>query len=107
MPLTLRTRVADGVTAPLLVAVRTGCDSSERLSAFTNPVMEGLWSIRRMAQARSADTGVPNGIGEDSGTTDPESGPVPAQQHKATYHATGLLRGRLVRPQPGRRVGAW
>jgi hypothetical protein len=98
--LTRRTRVATCVTALLLVLAGAGCDSSGGLSAFTNPVVEGLWSIQRMAQARSADTGVPNGIGEDSGTTDPEPDPVPAQPQKATYHDTAAVMGKIFFDTP-------
>ncbi|AVZ71617.1 hypothetical protein SLUN_04840 [Streptomyces lunaelactis] len=99
--MTRRTRVAAYVTALLLVlAGVAGCDSSGRLSAFSNPVVEGLWTIQRMAQARSADTRVPNGTGENTGTTDPEPDPVPAQPQKATYHDNAAVMGKLFFDTP-------
>ncbi|MFE5894840.1 hypothetical protein ACFQ6E_38745 [Streptomyces sp. NPDC056462] len=62
--------------------------------------MEGLWTIQRTAQARSADTHVPNDIGEDSGTTDPEPDPVPAQPQAATYHDNAAVMGKIFFDTP-------
>ncbi|MFF2518969.1 trypsin-like serine peptidase [Streptomyces sp. NPDC058086] len=99
--MTRPTRVVACVTALLLVlAGVAGCDSSGRLSAFSNPVVEGLWSIQRMAQARSADTRVSNDIGEDADTTDPEPDPVPAQPQEATYHDTAAVMGKIFFDTP-------
>ncbi|WP_449338895.1 trypsin-like serine peptidase [Streptomyces chartreusis] len=53
-----------------------------------------------MAQARSADTRVPNDIGEDSGTTDPEPDPVPAQPQAATYHDNAAVMGKIFFDAP-------
>ncbi|MFE7441333.1 trypsin-like serine peptidase [Streptomyces chartreusis] len=101
--MTRRTRVAACIIALLLVlAGVAGWDSSGRLSAFSNPVVEALWTIQRMAQARSADTRVPNDIDEDSGTTDPEPDPVPPQPQAATYHDNVAVMGKIfIEPPDG------
>ncbi|MFE5819981.1 trypsin-like serine peptidase, partial [Streptomyces sp. NPDC056479] len=101
MPLTRRTRAAACTIAFLLVlAGVTGCDSSPRLPAFSNPVVAGLWTLQRMTQARSADTRVPHDIGEDSATTDPEPDPVPAQPQTAAYHDSAAVTGKIFFDTP-------
>ncbi|MEV0186423.1 hypothetical protein AB0I54_45500 [Streptomyces sp. NPDC050625] len=96
-----RARVVACVTALLLVlAGVAGCDSSGRLSAFANPVVAGLWTIQRMAQARSVDTRVSHDIGEDSGTAAPDLDPVPVQPQKATQHDTTAVTGKIFFDTP-------
>ncbi|MFF3243929.1 trypsin-like serine peptidase [Streptomyces sp. NPDC002870] len=100
MPPIRRTPIAARATALLLVLAGVGCDSPARLPAFSNPVVEGLWTTQRMAQARAADTPVPNGIGEDAGTTDPEPAPVSATAEKAAYHDNAAVIGKIFFDTP-------
>ncbi|MFC5220333.1 trypsin-like serine peptidase [Streptomyces coerulescens] len=100
MPPIQRALIAACVTAILLVLAGAGCDRPPLLPAFSNPVVEGLWSAERMAGARSVDTPVPKDIGEDVGVTDPEPDPVPATAEKAAYRDNAAVIGKIFFDTP-------
>ncbi|MFJ4827293.1 trypsin-like serine peptidase [Streptomyces bacillaris] len=101
-----RTAAAAAVLALLAV---TGCSAVDGLApsgalpalpAFSNPVIPGLWTPNRMADAVSADIPVADGLGEDAGATDPEPAPVPAAPEKTPYARNAAVVGKLFFDTP-------
>ncbi|WP_202425114.1 trypsin-like serine peptidase [Streptomyces sp. HUCO-GS316] len=83
----------------LLVA---NCTQAQRqLPAFSNPVVPGLWTPDRMAEAESIDNPVANNVGEDAGVSDPEPAAVPAAAEKTPYRDNAAVVGKLFFDTPG------
>ncbi|MFJ2478425.1 trypsin-like serine peptidase [Streptomyces sp. NPDC087659] len=88
----------------VLVAITatTLCSSSAQrvLPGFSNPVIPGLWTPGRMAEAASVDKPAPNDLGADAGETDPEPAPVPAAPERASYHEFAPVIGKIFFDTP-------
>ncbi|MER8197815.1 hypothetical protein ABTY00_28165 [Streptomyces microflavus] len=104
-----RTAAALAGLAGLALLAVTGCSAGDGLPspgalpglpAFSNPVVPGLWTPDRMADAASADTPVADGLGEDAGATDPEPDPVPAAPESTPYAENAAAVGKLFFDTP-------
>ncbi|TDU80229.1 hypothetical protein [Streptomyces sp. KS 21] len=97
--------VRPGALAVLLIAlgvltVTTACsgpvDTLRRaVPGFSNPVVPGLWTPQRMAEAAGYDTPVADGLGADLGETDPEPAPVRAAAERTPYRASAPALGKV------------
>ncbi|CAM5329610.1 trypsin-like serine peptidase [Streptomyces chartreusis] len=92
--------VLAGLTV-LITLLAAGCSQGQRqLPAFSNPVVPGLWTPDRMAEAESIDNPVANDLGEDAGISDPEPRAVPAASEKTPYRDNAAVIGKLFFDTP-------
>ncbi|MFJ7587663.1 trypsin-like serine peptidase [Streptomyces sp. NPDC097617] len=101
-----RGAVRPGVLVLLLVVLAllggaTACSTQAASSfrravpGFSNPVIPGLWTPERMADAAASDRAVADGLGVDRGETDPEPAPVPARPESAPYRTSAPTVGKV------------
>ncbi|MFJ4864655.1 MULTISPECIES: serine protease [unclassified Streptomyces] len=84
--------VLGGATA---CSVQAGNSLRQAVPGFTNPVIPGLWTPERMADANASDRSVVDGLGADLGETDPEPAPLPARPERAPYRASAPAVGKV------------
>ncbi|WNI18389.1 trypsin-like serine peptidase [Actinacidiphila sp. ITFR-21] len=66
-----------------------------RAADFVNPIIDGLWSDKRMKAAGQGGKGVSTGIDADRGWTDPAPAPVRARPVATPYHDSAPGVGKL------------
>ncbi|MDQ0776759.1 hypothetical protein QF026_005225 [Streptomyces aurantiacus] len=77
-----------------------GLDIGRALPSFSNPTVPGLWTPERMADALVADVPVTDDLGENTGVTDPEPAPVPAEAEQTPYRVSAPVLGKLYFDTP-------
>ncbi|MFF8480953.1 trypsin-like serine peptidase [Streptomyces antibioticus] len=87
-----------------MLALGTGLvaceDAGKNLPAFSNPVIPGLWTPSRMAEAHSADLGVPRDLGADAAVSDAEPAPVDAEAEETPYSRSAPVLGKVFFDTP-------